>query len=68
MTDKAQQIEINEMKHTEFASKLTVIKGRKDAQESKAGTISIQEKKTSTTWSMPEQLTGYIKCREFDFL
>lgn len=68
MTNKAQQTEINELKHTEFVSKLTVIKGRKDIPET-GGTVAIEKRiRTEITWNMPVERTGYIKCRDFDFL
>lgn len=71
MTEKAhaQQTEINETKHTEF-SKLTVIKGLKDEPNTQISMITIREKATQKqqSWIMPEERTGYIKCRDYDFL
>jgi hypothetical protein len=57
MTDKAQQLG--------FIAKMTVIKGRKGVSPKQSN--GIKKKKKFQNWCMPEQTTGYIKCRAHDF-
>jgi hypothetical protein len=68
MADKGQQAEGNELKHTEFTTRLTFIKGMKDNPEKHNTGGREKRKRKYKTWSMPVQPTGYIKCREHDFL
>lgn len=67
MMDKSQHAGITEIKSTDF-TRLTFVKGMKDVPEKHSTVIREKRKRKFKAWSMPEQPTGYIKCRDYDFL
>ena len=58
----------NRDKQMDFVSRLTFIRGLKDAPERITITQKERTKRKFKHWSMPTQPDGYIKCRKHDFL
>lgn len=73
--NKAKQMVARRDKQSDFVSRLTFIRGLKDAseqyvyREQKNMDKSRKEKKKKkyNQWCMPAQPGGYIKCRAHDF-
>jgi hypothetical protein len=56
---------VNKAQQADFVYRLTFIKGGKGTPTKHVNRI--KKKKKFSTWSMPPQTTGYIKCRAHDF-
>jgi hypothetical protein len=67
MEMKLKRTKASRVKQMDFVSRLTFVKGLKDAPK-KFVYVKEKKKKKFKTWCMPIQISGYIKCRRYDFL
>jgi hypothetical protein len=65
--NKSERSEVNRVKQMGFVSRLTFIRGLKDVSKNSVY-IKDRKRKKFRHWCMPSQPTGYIKCRQHDFL
>jgi len=56
---------IEKTQQVDFVTRLTFIKGRKGIVSKHVNRV--KKKRKFKTWCMPEQASGYIRCRPHDF-